>query len=82
MLRIIIGYRRRGLLRNQLIAECTYAAMFAMRDSKGKSVKDIFPFLFEDDEEQPEEMSEEDFATEQRLMAEYTFMRKDEAPTQ
>lgn len=35
----------------QLIAECTYAAMYAMRDPKGKTVKDLFPFLFEEDDD-------------------------------
>lgn len=35
----------------QLIAECTYAAMYAMRDPKGKNVKDLFPFLFEEDDD-------------------------------
>ena len=49
--RIIRGYRRRDLLKHQLIAECTYAAMYAMRDPKGKTVKDLFPDLFVDDDE-------------------------------
>ena len=47
--RIIRGYRRRHRLTHQLLAECVYAATFSMRDSKGKTVKDIFPFLFDDD---------------------------------
>ncbi len=33
------------------MAECVYAATFAMRDPKGKTVKDIFPTLFPDEEE-------------------------------
>ena len=64
VLRIIRGYRRRDWLRNQLMAECTYAAMFAMRDAKGKTVKDLFPFLFEDDDEEDDyetpQMTDED----------------------
>ena len=48
VLRIIRGYRRRGRLRDQLIAEAVFAAMHTMRDSKGKTVKDFFPMLFED----------------------------------
>ena len=48
VLRIIRGYRRRGRLRDQLIAEAVFAAMHTMRDSNGKTVKDFFPMLFED----------------------------------
>lgn len=50
VLRIVRGYRRRGRLRDQLIAECVYSALFSMRDAKGKTVKDLFPEIFEDDE--------------------------------
>lgn len=67
--RIIQGYRRRGRLRDQLIAEATYAAMYAMRDPKGKTAKDIFPFLFTDDDaEAPDAPSEEDIAALQAEM--------------
>ena len=70
--RIIRGYRRRGRLRDQLIAEAVFAAMHTMRDSKGKTVKDFFPMLFEDpdddDREPAEPLSEEDYAYEQSLM--------------
>ena len=52
--RIVRGYRQRDLLKHQLIAECTYAAMFAMRDPKGKTVEDMFPMLFEDDDDDDE----------------------------
>ena len=64
VLRIIKGYRRRGRLRNQLIAECTYAAMYAMRDPNGKTAKDIFPALFEDDDDDREvpEITDEEIA--------------------
>ena len=53
--RIIRGYRRRDKLKNQLIAECVYAAMYAMRDPKGKTVTDMFPRLFADDSEEENE---------------------------
>lgn len=61
VLRIIRGYRRRGRLRDQLIAEAVFAAMHTMRDSKGKTVKDFFPILFEDDDDRdiPEITDEE-----------------------
>ena len=49
--RIVRGYRNRDRLKHQLMAECAYAAMFAMRDPKGKTPRDIFPSLFQDDEE-------------------------------
>ena len=49
--RIIRGYRRRDKLKHQLLAECVYAAIYAMRDPKGKTVADLFPMLFEDDDE-------------------------------
>lgn len=51
--RIIRGYRRRDRLKLQLLAECVYASIHTMRDPKGKTVKDLFPALFEDDEQMP-----------------------------
>ena len=53
--RIIRGYRQRDRLKHQLIAECAYAAMFAMRDPKGKTVADMFPMLFEEDDDDYDE---------------------------
>ena len=82
--RIIRGYRRRGRLRDQLIAEAVFAAMHTMRDSKGKTVKDFFPMLFEDpdddDREPAEPLSEEDYAYEQQLMDNFNFGTQE--PTQ
>jgi hypothetical protein len=52
--RIIRGYRNRDRLKHQMMAECVYAAMFAMRDPKGKTVKNLFPQLFEDDDDDEE----------------------------
>ena len=57
--RIIRGYRQRDRLKHQLIAECAYAAMYAMRDPQGKGVEDIFPMLFDDDGDEPP-ITEED----------------------
>ena len=53
--RIIRGYRRRDLLKHQLMAECVYAAIYAMRDPQGKTVADMFPMLFDfdDDDDEP-----------------------------
>ena len=49
--RIIRGYRNRDRLTHQLLAECAFAAMFAMRDPKGKTPRDIFPSLFPTDDD-------------------------------
>ena len=57
--RIIRGYRQRDRLKHQLIAECAYAAMYAMRDPQGKTVADMFPMLFDDDDDEPP-ISQED----------------------
>ena len=52
------------------MAECAYAAIFATRDSHGKTVKDLFPMLFEDDdEEEHEPISQEDIDELQAEMA-------------
>ena len=61
--RIIRGYRRRDLLKHQLMAECVYAATYAMRDPKGKTVADMFPMLFEyDDDDDEPPLTKEDVA--------------------
>lgn len=49
---IVIGYRNRDRLKHQLMAECAYAAIYVMRDPKGKTPEDMFPMLFEDDDEE------------------------------
>lgn len=63
VLRIIRGYRKRDRLTHQLIAEAVFAAMHTMRDSKGKTVKDFFPGLFEDDDDDIDnEITDEEIA--------------------
>ena len=47
---IVMGYRKRDRLKHQLMAECAYAAIYAMRDPNGKTVADMFPQIFEDDD--------------------------------
>ena len=49
--RIIRGYRKRGKIFMQLLAENVYASTFAFRGSEGKTVKDMFPTIFEDDDD-------------------------------
>ena len=66
--RIIRGYRRRDWLKHQLMAEIVYAATFSMRDPKGKTVSDMFPMLFDEDDDEPP-ITKEDVADLQQLMA-------------
>ena len=58
--RIIRGYRRRDWLKHQLMAECVYAAIHVMRDPQGKTVADMFPMLFEYDEDDEPPLTKED----------------------
>lgn len=69
--RIVRGYRRRDRLKHQLMAECVFAAIYAMRDPKGKTVADMFPMLFEDDEDSENEpqITEDEVAMLQAEMA-------------
>ena len=82
--RIIRGYRRRGRLRDQLIAEAVFAAMHTMRDSKGKTVKDFFPMLFEDpddDDREPADITDDEIAELQAEMDAWNMANhKQEAP--
>lgn len=58
--RIIRGYRRRDRLKLQIMAECAYAALFAMRDPNGKTAADLFPQLFAEEDDEPAPISEEE----------------------
>ena len=57
---IIRGYRKRGKIFMQLLAENVYASTFAFRGSEGKTVKDMFPSLFEDDRDMGPGITEEE----------------------
>jgi hypothetical protein len=65
-----MGYRQRDRLKHQLMAECVYAAIYAMRDPKGKTVADMFPQIFEDDDDYDDEppITEDEAADLQALM--------------
>ena len=54
---IVMGYRKRDQLKHQLMAECVYAAIHVMRDPKGKTVADMFPQIFEDDDDEEMEQT-------------------------
>ena len=59
--RIIRGYRKRGKIFMQLLAENVYASTFAMRSAEGKKVQDMFPGIFDDDDDEVEPpMTEEE----------------------
>ena len=58
--RILRGYRKRGKIFMQLLAENVYASTFAFRGSEGKTVKDMFPSLFEDDMDMGPGITEEE----------------------
>ena len=67
---IIRGYRKRNRLLHQLIAENVYATIHSMRDPKGKTVSDMFPQLFDDDDTPPEPpITDEDRKELEELMA-------------
>ena len=82
--RIIRGYRKRDRLKHQLIAECVFASIYAMRDPKGKTVADMFPQIFEDDDEYEDEppITDDEIAELQALMADINAQnsKQDTAP--
>jgi hypothetical protein len=53
------------------MAECAYAAIYAMRDPKGNTVADMFPQIFEDDDDIDDEppITDDEVADLQALMA-------------
>ena len=53
--RIIRGYRQRDRLKHQLMAECVYASIHVMRNPEGKTVADMFPMLFDEDDDYGDE---------------------------
>ena len=73
--RIIKGYRKRDRLKLQMMAECSYSAMFAMRNPEGKTARTFYPSIFETDEDDlPDvEMTDEDVAELQELMRNTTI---------
>ena len=74
VLRIIKGYRRRDWLKLQLMAECTYAAMYAMRDPKGMTPQKMFPELFKvEDEPEAPTITEQDAKDMQEMMADFKW---------
>ena len=52
----------------QLLAENVYASTFAFRGSEGKTVKDMFPGLFDDDKDMEPAITQEEQDELQALM--------------
>lgn len=57
---IFNGYRRRHRLLHQLVAENVYATIHTMRDPKGKTVGDMFPQVFDNDDDIEPPISDEE----------------------
>jgi hypothetical protein len=64
------------------MAECAYAAIYAMRDPKGKTVADMFPQIFENDEDYDDEppITEDEAAELQALMASMNVQQSEIQP--
>lgn len=63
----------------QMMAECVYAATFSMRDPKGMKVQDMFPMLFEDqDEPHAPDITEEEAAALQAEMDAWNWQNSTE----
>ena len=62
--RIIRGYRKRDRFTQQLLAEIFEAAKYAnpYRKHDGKSARDLFPQIFEDDDEDETMLSDDDIS--------------------
>ena len=74
--RIIRGYRRRDWLKHQLLAECAYATIYAMRDPKGKTVADIFPMLFDENDDDEPPVTEEYVNNSLQFMADFNAQQQ------
>lgn len=70
------GYRKRDRIKLQLLAQVVYASTYMMRDAQGKTPSDMFPQLFEndDDDEWEPPLSEED---RKGLIADMTRMNEE-----
>ena len=60
------------------MAECAYAAIYAMRDPKGKTVADMFPQIFEDDDIPDKPPITEDEAAELQALMDHMNAQKGE----
>ena len=58
--RILRGYRKRGKIFMQLLAENVFASTYAFRGSEGNTPQKMFPSLFEDDRDMEPGITEEE----------------------
>ena len=77
---IVMGYRKRNLLTNQLLAESVYATIHVMRDPQGKTVADMFPQLFKNDDDcENSPLTDEDALNFQKELDALNAMQKEKA---
>jgi hypothetical protein len=75
--RIVKGYRRRDILKYQLLRLCAYMSCFSMRDAEGKKPEDWLPFSFDKEEETTAPpMEQKDIDDLQALMASINKTKK------
>ncbi len=78
--RIIRGYNKRNRLTNQLLAESVYATIHVMRDPQGKTVADMFPQLFKNDDDcENSPLTDEDALNFQKELDALNAMQKEKA---
>jgi hypothetical protein len=67
--RIVKGYRRRDILKYQLLRLCAYMSCFSMRDAEGKKPEEWLPLSFDkEDIENAPPMDQKDIDDLQALM--------------
>ena len=66
--RIVKGYRRRDILKYQLLRLCAYMSCFSMRDAEGKKPEDWLPLSFDKEDEAAPPMEQKDIDELQALM--------------
>ena len=67
--RIVKGYRRRDILKYQLLRLCAYMSCFSMRDAEGTKPEDWLPLSFDkEDFESAPPMEQKDIDDMQALM--------------
>ena len=67
--RIVKGYRRRDILKYQLLRLCAYMSCFSMRDAEGKKPEEWLPLSFDkEDIEAAPPMEQKDIDDLQALM--------------
>lgn len=74
--RIIKGYRKRDKLKHQLLAEVVYATIYMMRDPKGKTPQDLFPGIFDNEQNNESQLNEDEVKELQAELAAMNAMKE------